>query len=103
MLIMIMKMPSWSVFGQAIRTKGNVEGWFTRLNQRAKKGSIPLCLLVDLLTRDTCARPKTKGNCYVINKKHNNEADRALFHPLLQPTKVDYKHIERDSELHVCL
>ncbi|XP_077997120.1 uncharacterized protein LOC144450394 [Glandiceps talaboti] len=40
---------SWSVFGQSIRTNNDVEGWHYRLNRKAKKGSLNVYLLIELL------------------------------------------------------
>ncbi|XP_019637278.1 PREDICTED: uncharacterized protein LOC109479730 [Branchiostoma belcheri] len=44
----------WSVYGRSIRTNNDVEGWHNRLNQKARKPSLPLYLLIDLLHRESC-------------------------------------------------
>ena len=40
---------SWSVFGKAIRTNNDVEGWHRRLNERARHGQLNFYLLVSIL------------------------------------------------------
>jgi len=43
----------WSVYGQAIRTNNNVEGWHNGLNRRASgRSNIPFYLLIPLLKRE---------------------------------------------------
>ena len=43
----------WSVYGQAIRTNNDVEGWHNGLNRRAPgRNNIPLYLLIQLLKRE---------------------------------------------------
>ena len=39
----------WSVFGQSVRTNNDCEGWHGRLNRKARRGSLPLYLLIQLL------------------------------------------------------
>lgn len=39
----------WSVFGQAVRTNNDVEGWHGMLNRHAKRGNISFYLMVRLL------------------------------------------------------
>ena len=40
---------AWSVFGRAIRTNNDLEGWHTRFNTNAKRNSFNLYLLIDLV------------------------------------------------------
>ena len=43
----------WSVYGQAIRTNNDVEGWHNGLNRRASgRSNIPFYLLIQLLKRE---------------------------------------------------
>jgi len=43
----------WSVYGQAIRTNNDVEGWHNGLNRRASgRSNIPFYLLIPLLKRE---------------------------------------------------
>ncbi|KAL5011914.1 hypothetical protein ScPMuIL_010465 [Solemya velum] len=49
--------PSWSVFGQHIRTNNDVEGWHNRLNQKAKKGNLQFYLLLTLLYQEARQLP----------------------------------------------
>ena len=44
----------WSVFGQAIRTNNDVEGWHYRMNHRGKRAKLPFYLMVYLLHREAC-------------------------------------------------
>ena len=40
---------AWSVFGKAVRTNNDVEGWHRRINERARHGQLTLYLLVTVL------------------------------------------------------
>ena len=42
-----------SVFNQTIRTNNDVEAWHRRLNSRARRGSLPLYLLIRLLHEES--------------------------------------------------
>ena len=43
----------WSIFGQAIRTNNDDEGWHNGLNRRASgRSNIPFYLLIQLLKRE---------------------------------------------------
>ena len=42
----------WTVFGQAIRTNNDCEGWHRRINGKCGKSSVPFYLLVPLLHRE---------------------------------------------------
>ena len=40
---------TWSVFGQAVRTNNDVEGWYGMLKRHARRGNLSLYLMVRLL------------------------------------------------------
>ena len=42
-----------SVFEQSVRTNNDVEGWHNRLNRYARRGQLPLYLLVALLHKES--------------------------------------------------
>jgi hypothetical protein len=43
----------WSVYGQAIRTNNNIEGWHNALNRRASgRVHLPFYMLIQLLHRE---------------------------------------------------
>ena len=43
----------WSVYGQAIRTNNDTEGWHRRLNGKAKRAGLELYLLIELLGKES--------------------------------------------------
>lgn len=43
---------SWSVFGRAIRTNNDVEGWHRRLNHSATRSNVQFYMLIPLLYRE---------------------------------------------------
>ena len=43
----------WSVFMQPVRTNNDVEGWHRRLNVQARRGQLPLYMLIELLHRES--------------------------------------------------
>ena len=43
---------NWCVFMQPIRTNNDVEGWHRRLNGQARRGRLPLYLLIKLLSEE---------------------------------------------------
>jgi hypothetical protein len=43
----------WSVFMQPVRTNNDVEGWHRRLNVQARRGQLPLYMLIQLLHRES--------------------------------------------------
>lgn len=43
----------WCVFGYAVRTNNDVEGWHRRLNGQAHRGKVPFYLLVKLLHNES--------------------------------------------------
>lgn len=43
----------WSVYGVAIRTNNDLEGWHTRLNHRCNRANPQFYLLVDLLVKES--------------------------------------------------
>ncbi|XP_069103445.1 uncharacterized protein [Argopecten irradians] len=48
----------WSVFGKAIRTNNDVEGWHNRLNSRCTtRGQVPFYLLIQELFKEASAIP----------------------------------------------
>ena len=49
----VFPLKDWSVYGQAIRTNNDVEGWHNGLNRRASgRSNIPFYLLIQLLKRE---------------------------------------------------
>ena len=43
----------WSVFMQPVSTNNDVEGWHRRLNVQARRGQLPLYMLIELLHRES--------------------------------------------------
>ena len=42
----------WSVYGLAVRTNNDVEGWHRRFNERASSGQLNLYLLIQLMHKE---------------------------------------------------
>ena len=45
---------NWSIFRKSVRTNNDVEGWHQRLNHNARRATLPLYLLIDLLYQESC-------------------------------------------------
>ncbi len=67
----------WSVFNRAIRTNNDVEGWHTRLNRLARKNSLPMYSLIDLLEEEAeYAKHETRLVSAGKLKRYQREAFR---------------------------
>ena len=44
---------NWSVFKKSVRTNNDVEGWHHRLNNNARRASLPVYLLIHLLHQES--------------------------------------------------
>ena len=42
----------WSVFQRSVRTNNDVEGWHRRLNHNARRGKLPMYMLINLLHQE---------------------------------------------------
>ena len=76
---------SWSVYGLAIRTNNDIEGWHNRLNQRASgKCQLPLYMLVQLLHEEAqltkiYVRLVSEKKLQRIQKKKYRSLQRQIF------------------------
>ena len=75
----------WSVYGQAIRTNNDVEGWTNGLNRRASgRSNIPFYLLIQLLKREAelCAvqvRLVSEKKLQCIQRKKYRKLQAQIF------------------------
>ena len=58
----------WSVYGQAVRTNNDIEGWHNRINRRANgKSQLPFYLLIGFFTRKHSSPPSMSDWFQKIN------------------------------------
>ena len=71
----------WSVYGQAIRTNNDVEGWHNGLNRRASgRNNIPFYLLIQLLKRE--AEPVCSVQVKLVSERKLQRIQRKKYRKL---------------------